>query len=428
MLMLEVAVALIFIVGYTGIALEDRLFVNKAATSLMLGAALWVIAAVVLPTYRLQEYLVETSADIFGLIIFLLTAMTLVEILIHYHFFDFIEYWLRKRGWTQHQLGWAVAVIAFVFSAFIDNLTTTIVAIQITRRMFTAKARLYIAVLVVIAANAGGAFSPIGDVTTLMLWFAKKFTAEQVIIQGFLPSLVLALVAAVLLLRKVDNAPAVQNKYSKNANNFNPSNTDWAVIIATLGSFLLPLLTAGIGLPPYMGLVAGLGLVWFLIDVARRARPQETHLKARIQKFFQQTDLESIQFFLGILLAVGALHALGVLDIATRWLLNDFPSEAQIVLAFVSFGVGSAVVDNVPLTAAVISSLPQIPAHLWVLLAIAVGTGGSLLAVGSAAGVIAMGMMQGLTFTKYLKIGTLPALLGFIAAMGAWIVQYWLFF
>jgi len=425
--MLELAVAVIFIVGYVGIALEDRLFVNKAATSLMLGAALWVIAALILPGHQAQEYLAETSVDIFGLIIFLLTAMTLVEILIHYHFFDYIEYWLCKKGWTQYQLGWAIATIAFVFSGFIDNLTTTIVAIQITRRMFTANARLYIAALVVIAANAGGAFSPIGDVTTLMLWFAKKFTAEQVILQGFLPSLVLALVAAVLLLRKVDKVSA-KHKKEHGDHEFHPSHTDWAVIIATSGSFLLPLLAAGLRLPPYMGLVAGLGMVWFLIDVAKRTRPQETHLKARIKKFFQQTDLESIQFFLGILLAVGALHALGVLDLAMMWLLDDFPSSEKIATAFVGLGLGSAIVDNVPMTAAVINSLTDIPATLWVLLAISVGTGGSLLVIGSAAGVIAMGMVPQLTFTKYLKIGTLPALLGFIAAIGVWIIQYWLFF
>ena len=424
--MLEIAVALIFVVGYIGIALEDRLFVNKAATSLMLGVALWVITAIALPENKVQQFLVETSSDIFGIIIFLLTAMTLVEILIHYHFFDYIEYWLRKRGWTQYQLGWAIATIAFIFSGFIDNLTTTIVAIQITKRMFTSKARLYIAALVVIVANAGGAFSPIGDVTTLMLWFAKKFTAEQVILQGFLPSLVLALVAAVLILRNVEKIPAIQKKRS--IDSFNPSHTDWAVIIAAVGSFLLPLLAAGIGLPPYMGLLAGLGLTWFLIDVARRARPQETHLKARIKKFFQQTDLESIQFFLGILLAVGALHALGILHIATTWLLDDFPSEAQVATAFIGFGVGSAVIDNVPLTAAAISSLFGIPSYLWVLLAIAVGTGGSLLAIGSAAGIIAMGMIEKLTFTKYLKIATMPALLGFIAAMVVWAGQYWLFF
>jgi Na+/H+ antiporter NhaD/arsenite permease-like protein len=423
--MIELAVTLIFIAGYTGIALEERLFVNKAATSLMLGVALWVIAAITLSPETIHEYLTHTSSDIFGLIIFLITAMTLVEILIHYHFFDYIEYWLRRKSWTQYQLGWAVAAMAFIFSAFLDNLTTTIVAIQITRRMFSYKARLYVAVLVVIVANAGGAFSPIGDVTTLMMWFAKKFTADQVIIQGFLPSLALALVATIMILSNVERIPAVEKKESST---FNPSHTDWVVIIATIGSFLLPLVAALVGLPPYMGLIAGLGFVWFLIDVAKRARPQETHLKARIKKFFQHTDLESIQFFLGILLAVGALHAMGVLDIATNFLLNDFSSDGQIAAAFIGLGIGSAIIDNVPLTAAVISSMPHISAYLWVLLAIAVGTGGSLLVIGSAAGVIAMGMMRRLSFTQYIKIGTLPALLGFIAAMIVWAIQYWIFF
>jgi Na+/H+ antiporter NhaD/arsenite permease-like protein len=422
--MAELFAASLFIAGYAAIAMEHRLLVNKAATSLVLGALLWVVAGLSLAPDELQHALSLVSVDIFGLIVFLLTAMTLVEILIHYRFFDYIERGLRRRSWTQYQLGWALAAIAFVFSAFIDNLTTTIVAIQIARRMFVSQTRLVIGALVVITANAGGSFSPIGDVTTLMLWFAKKFSAWEVIWQGFLPSLTLAIVASFILLQKVKNEP--NDDGSKNINmNVRSSRSDKIIISATLGSFLLPLGAAQIGLPPYMGLITGLGIVWLLIDLLKRARPQETHLQANIRRFFQQTDLESIQFFLGILLAVGALHALGILDIFTNIILGLDPSIERIFGAFVGLGIGSAIVDNVPLTAAVISTLDYVPSHLWVLLALAVGTGGSLLVIGSAAGVIAMGMMPELTFGKYLKIGTVPALLGFIAAMAVWVAQYY---
>ena len=422
--MAELFAASLFIAGYTVIAMEHKLFVNKAATSLVLAALLWVVAGVSLSPDELQHALSIVSVDVFGLIVFLLTAMTLVEILIHYRFFDYIERGLRRRSWTQYQLGWALAVIAFVFSAFIDNLTTTIVAIQIARRMFVSQTRLIIGALVIIVANAGGAFSPIGDITTLMLWFAKKFSAWEVLWQGFLPSLTLAVVASFILLQKVKKEPCVAESEGKNGNG-HASRSDKIIICATLGSFLLPLGAAQLGLPPYMGLMTGLGIVWLLIDLLKRARPQETHLQANIRRFFQQTDLESIQFFLGILLAVGALHALGLLDIFTNALLGLDPSIERLVASFIGLGVGSAIVDNVPLTAAIISTLDYVPSQLWVLLALAVGTGGSLLVIGSAAGVIAMGMMPELTFGKYLKIGTVPALLGFIAAMAVWLAQYY---
>jgi len=424
--MAELFAASLFIAGYAAIALERRLFVNKAAASLVLGALLWVVASVSLPGLEARAALREVSVDIFDLMVFLLTAMTLVEILIHYHFFDLIERWLRSRPWTQRRLAWAIAAIAFIFSGFLDNLTTTIVGIQIARRMFVDHLRLVMGALVVIAANAGGAFSPIGDVTTLMLWFAHKFTAETVLLQGFLPSLALALVASALMLRRVSTRPCTADCAPVSVPLL-MSRSDRTIIMATLGSFLLPLLAAGLHLPAYFGLIAGLGAVWLLIDVLKRARPQPTHLQADIKKFFQQTDLESIQFFLGILLAVGALHALGVLDAATHWLLGAVPSAGRIIISFIGLGVGSAVVDNVPLTAAAISTLESVPGPLWVLLTLMVGTGGSLLAIGSAAGVIAMGMLPELTFGKYLKLATVPAAAGFAAAILVWLLQYMLF-
>jgi Na+/H+ antiporter NhaD/arsenite permease-like protein len=198
--------------------------------------------------------------------------------------------------------------------------------------------------------------------------------------------------------------------------------------VVTLASFLLPLLAALFGLPPYMGLMAGLGVVWLLIDLAKRARPQPTHLQANIRSFFQQTDIESIQFFVGILLAVAALHALGILHFVTELLLGSTPGVERLITTFTSLGVLSAIVDNVPLTAAAISALGDISPHLWVLLALTVGTGGSLLVIGSAAGVIAMGMVPELTFGKYLKTATVPALLGFIASVGVWLAQTAIFY
>ncbi|MEX1111827.1 MAG: sodium:proton antiporter NhaD [Candidatus Andersenbacteria bacterium] len=419
------AIALsLFAAGYLAITMEHRIFVNKAAASLLLAVALWIVASFALPVAELRFFLAETSVDIFGLIIFLLTAMTLVEILVHYHLFDVLERWLRSRGWTTYHMSWALVMLTFVFSAILDNLTTTIVMIQIARRLFPKQELLAVGALLVIVANAGGAFSPIGDVTTLMLWFAGKFSASQIITQGFLPSIVMAAIPSYMILSHIHKKSRIPVDCD---HDFHPSRSDRAIMLVTLGSFLLPLAASFVGLPPYMGLLAGLGLVWVFIDFAKRARPQNTHLQASIHSFLQKTDIESLQFFIGILLAVGALHALGILHWMTDALLGSAPSWTRLVTAFVGLGLGSAVVDNVPLTAAAISALEGVSPSLWTLLAITVGTGGSLLVIGSAAGVVAMGMIQGMTFMKYFKIAAYPSLLGFLGAVVVWAVQYKLF-
>jgi Na+/H+ antiporter NhaD/arsenite permease-like protein len=419
--MAELLAAAIFGIGYVAISMEHRVLLNKAATSLLLAVVLWVIAGLVLPAEAVQLALVEAGADIFGLVIFLLAAMTLVEILVHYHLFDVLERFLRNRGWGTYQMGWAMVVMAFVFSAFIDNLTTTIVIIQIARRLFAKEDLLTIGALIVIVANAGGAFSPIGDVTTLMLWFAQKFSATEVIVQGVLPSLAMMAVVGTLMLSRVKTSQ--QPLQEDCCPPFRLSRSDRGVLAVTLGSFLLPLVAVVMGLPPYFGLLAGLGVVWMVIDAAKRARPQKTHLGVNIQRFLQKTDIESLQFFIGILLAVGALHALGVLDAVTDSLLGQAPSWVRLVAAFTGLGVGSAIVDNVPLTAAAISALEGVSSSLWVLLALTVGMGGSLLVIGSAAGVIAMGMLPEMSFGRYLRVATVPALVGFAAAIGTWLLQ-----
>lgn len=415
-----------FAAGYLVITLEHRLFLNKAASSLLLAVLLWAIAGVGLSGEIVQESLVHIGSDIFSLVIFLLASMTMIEILVHYHLFDVLEKWLRSRGWTIYQLGWGIATLTFFLSAVLDNLTATIVMIQIARRLFVKRDLLLVATLLIIASNAGGAFSPIGDVTTLMLWFARKFSTLEIIWAGILPSMVMVVVSGWLLLRPLDRKKIIGEDCVNGV--FYPSRSDKGIMILTLGSFLFPLVMTPLQLPPYMGRLLGLGLVWVAIDFAKRARPQETHLGANIRKFLQQTDIESLQFFVGILLSVGALHALGVLDWLTQTILGQAPSWGRLVGSFVGLGLASAVMDNVPLTAAAISALEGIPSSLWTLLAITVGTGGSLLIIGSAAGVITMGMVRQLTFGQYLKIGSWPALLGFSVAILVWMAQYRLFF
>jgi Na+/H+ antiporter NhaD/arsenite permease-like protein len=249
----------------------------------------------------------------------------------------------------------------------------------------------------------------------------RKYTAFQIIGMGLIPSLLTTYVAGLLLFRKIPKTTCADLECANGT--FKPSHSDTAIIITALVAFLLPLGASVINIPAYMGLLLGLGLVWVMIDFAKRARPQTTHLQANIQKFMQQTDIESIQFFIGILLSVGALNALGVLQTLTHTILGAAPTTWRIAEAFVGIGFASAIVDNIPLTAAAINSLPAIPANLWVLLALCVTSGGSLLIIGSASGVVATGMIKELSFGKYFKVGFVPALLGFSAGIITWVVE-----
>ncbi len=417
--------SILFVLGYGAIAFEQRLFINKAASALILAAALWVIASLTIPFDILQEHVTAASSDQFGLVVFLLTSMTLVEVLLHYRFFDVIEARLRARGWNRRTLGWAIAGLTFLFSMLVPNFTATIVGIQIMRRFFPKKELIAMAALIIIAANAGGAFSPIGDVVTLLLWFGKKFGAGELLAQGALPAVALTMTSGILLLRTIGRSAAITPANGETLSA--PSRSEWAIIIATLCSFILPLAAAAFHLPPYMGLLIGLGIVWSMIDLAKVIRPKTSHLEARIDHFFRQSDLESIQFFVGILLSVAALNALGLLDIATQWLLGTTPSLTRLVADFTGLGLVSAVMDNVPLTAAAISAVHNVSSPLWVLFSLTIGTGGSILVIGSAAGVVAMGMLDELEFGNYMKVAAWPALAGFAAGILVWLLQYWLF-
>lgn len=419
----EILAACLFAVGYVAITLEHKLFLNKAAASMMLAVALWVIAGVTLPAARVEEALMQSGSDIFGIVIFLLCAMTLVEILVHYHAFDVVEKWLRRWKVNLYQLGWIFAFMTYAMSTFIANLTITIVVIQLARRFFPAKYLLPLAALVVIASNVGGSFSPIGDVNTLMLWFAGKFSAFEVIRLGFVPSFLGMCVASGLLLRCIPKTE-MPLECCNECHNF--SHSEGTVVYMTFGAFLLPLVASFFQIPAYMGLLLGLGAVWMLIDIAKRKRPYETHLQANIKEFMQKTDIECILFFVGILLAVAALNVLGVLDVFTHALLGSSASVMRTAAAFVGFGFASSVIDNVPLTAAAISSLHNIASSLWVLLALSVTVGGSLTIIGSASGVVAMGMIKELTFGKYMKLATIPALIAFAVIILAWMAEAFL--
>ena len=413
---------LVFVVGYAGIALEHRVKLSKSAIALFMGAVLWLIVAVAgIPT--IEEDIFRTGSDIFSIVVFLLAAMSLIEILVHYKFFDLLRGKLFQMHLDEQKQFLLIALITFFLSAFLDNLTTTIVMIQIARRFFKGENMLITTGAIVVAANAGGAFSPIGDVTTIMLWFAHKYTALEIIKIGFLPSITLWAVTIGFMYRRIrgetrDTANEIITKLNA---------TEKFVIGLIIISFLLPVAMNLFKLPPYMGLVIGLGMVWLVIDLFKRFTTHPTHLEASIEEFIKKTDIPSLKFFIGILLAVGALHSLGLLHVLAGIVYGDHPAFGTMVAGNIGLGLLSAILDNVPLTAMAIQILQTDQTSLWVLLALSVGTGGSLLVIGSAAGVVAMGMVKELNFAKYFRIVFLPGILGYIAGITVWYLQYLVF-
>lgn len=422
--MAALVASIVFIFGYALIALESKIRVNKSAWALAMGGMLWVILGLADSTAAHNE-MVHVAFDIFNIVVFLLAAMSLVEILVHYRIFDVIREKIFKFHPTDSQQFVVLTGLAFFFSAIIDNLTTTIVMLVMAQKFMRGRNLLVTAVGIVIAANAGGAFSPIGDVTTIMLWLAGKFEASQIILQGFIPSLVLYVVMLLMMRSQI-----VESGYDQAPTKIvRPLAVSEKIIISLVGiSFILPIVVKFIGLPPVMGLLLGLGITWIAIDAMKVLVPDEkTHMTASIEALIQKTDIASIKFFIGILLAVSALGILGILEHVSLWIYGADQSMWRVIFGNTVLGAVSSFLDNIPLTAIAIEMLEVQTTGLWVLLALAVGTGGSLLSLGSAAGVVAMGMIKDLTFEKYFKIGFWPALVSFLACVAAWGAQSLLF-
>jgi Na+/H+ antiporter NhaD/arsenite permease-like protein len=436
-------ILVIFVLGYVLITLEHRYYIHKAVTAALLGATLWGIIAI-MGGGGIEQATEKTGSEIFSLIMFLLVAMTLVEVLTHYGFFDYIRAKILGLGFGDYRQFWIIGIVTFFLSAVVDNLTATLVMLAIATRFFKGKSLLIVVSGIVIAANAGGAWSPIGDVTTIMLWLAKKFTASEIMLWGFLPSMSLFVVSMLMLSKGVSK----ERKDDVTEEEISISRSEWTVIFLALASFGLPLVAHQIGLPPYFGLLFGLGIVGFAIAIFRRLHHVNnvtdiadsifvdeivkettisTHLTAEIDKKFANTDIAALVFFAGILLSVSALDHVGILEKASASLLGETPSIWRIFFGTSILGMFSAIVDNIPLTAAAMQIITVTDPAIWVLLALAVGTGGSLLVIGSAAGVVAMGQIKELRFFDYIKIATFPAFVGYAVALGVWLVEYYIF-
>jgi Na+/H+ antiporter NhaD/arsenite permease-like protein len=418
----------LFCLGYFLITLEQKFSTHKSAIALTLGGVLWLLAAVQLrdDEHKLEHSLAHAGSEIFNIVAFLLAALALIEILVHYRLFDLIRAKLIKLKVNDRQQFIVIITLTFFFSAVLDNIAITIAMLQIARRFFTGKNMIIAAAGIVIAANAGGAWSPIGDVTTILLWLAEKFTATEVIKYAFFPCLALIIVAGTLLYRQLDDTSFLKREKD---DTLKLSRGEKLVITSALASFTFPLLMSFVGLPPYMGLLLGLGLTWMIIEYAKHASKgqNETHMSADIDKLIQSVDLSSVKYIMGILLAVLALASLGVLAWVSNAVVGGSPSETHLVLTNIGLGFLSGIVDNASLVAIAIQTLPMTDPELWALTAIAAGNGGSLMIIASAAGVVAMGGYKQLTVGNYFKVATIPALLGLLAAFAVWYLQFILF-
>jgi Na+/H+ antiporter NhaD/arsenite permease-like protein len=425
---MEGLLVLIFFVGYAAIVMEYKLSINKSASALLTGVLCWTIVALVSTNIEeTQNHLNEHLSEIAGILFFLMGAMTIVELIATYGGFEIITDKITTT--SQSRLLWIISMITFFMSALLDNLTTTIVMVALVSKIVhDSKLRLMYVGLIVIAANAGGAWSPIGDVTTTMLWIGGQISTICIISQLFLPSFISLLIPTYVLstqMKGVLTKPLRNKENTKNAHgDFGKKTIFWVGLIGLLS---VPVFKSLTHLPPFMGMLLALGAIWVVSEWL--VKDKEEHVKSTLSIFrvIEKIDLPSILFFLGILLSVGALQTMGMLTSAADWLSDNLKNQTVVVTVI---GLLSAIVDNVPLVAAAMGmyGLEQFPMDdpFWELLAFCAGTGGSILIIGSAAGVAAMGIAK-IEFFWYLKKMSWLALIGYFAGIGVFLLQKMIF-
>ncbi len=412
----------VFVLGYILIAFEHSLNINKAASALVTGVLCWTIYILSeSDTHHINEALLHQSGEIASILFFLLGAMTIVELIDSHDGFDIITQKIKTR--SKRRLLFIVAVLTFFLSALLDNLTTAIVMTSLCSKLLREKEdRLWFAGMIVIAANAGGAWSPLGDVTTTMLWIGGQITAMNIIKTLFIPSIAVCLLPMLIIGNRFKGqqfAPLMVSDPAKS------DAKDGKVVLFFGVGFLLfvPLFKTATHLPPFMGMLLALGLIWIITTFIHKRKSPELAQKLTVAKALQKIDTPSILFFLGILLAVSALQQVGILGNMAAFLSQSLKND---YLIGTSLGLLSALVDNVPLVAASqgMYDLTTYPTdhNFWEFLALTTGTGGSAIIIGSAAGVAVMGIEQ-VNFMWYLKkIGWL-ALLGFIVGIAVFLLQ-----
>ncbi len=446
-----ILMVVVFVLGYTAIALEHPLKIDKAASALIIGTLCWVFyimgAEEILnlgfsPTWdsflaahpeahgihAIHDFIVEYEiihhiGEIGEILFFLLGAMTIVEVVDQHEGFKIITDKIKTTN--KVKLLWILSFLTFFMSALLDNLTTTIVLVALLRKLIDDKhTRWFFASMVVLAANAGGAWSPIGDVTTIMLWIGGQVTALKIVEGVLLPSLVCMIVPLTILsftMKGTVSRPALDDE------DFDYTTPGERIIFLTIGVgglLFIPVFKTVTHLPPYMGMLLSLGIIWVVGEIIHRNKPVEIKNKLKVVAILQRVDVPTVLFFLGILSAVAALQSAGHLSILSRFLDTNL---GNIYLINLAIGMLSSVVDNVPLVAGAMGMYPIAEAGatgysaffvqdgaFWEFLAYTAGTGGSMLIIGSAAGVAAMGLEK-IDFIWYLKKISWLALIGYLS-------------
>ncbi|MBI4847152.1 MAG: sodium:proton antiporter NhaD [Nitrospirae bacterium] len=417
--------AVIFVLCYAIIALEYPLKINKSATALIAAGLMWTLYSFASPlgvhavTGQLTEKLAETAAIVF----FLIGAMTIVEVTDAHGGFEVITSRIKATKMTS--LLWIIGFITFFLSAILDNMTTTIVMAALMKRLLKDnKERIFFAGIIVIAANAGGAWSPMGDVTTTMLWIGGQITTGKIMQGVFIASVInmmVPLIIASFMLKGSVVSPEKDGHASVATSQFEKN----LMFFMGMGCLIfVPVFKAVTHLPPYLGILLALGVLWLVGELLHRNKPEEDFESLTLAKALRRIDMASVVFFIGILLAVASLSANGMLPALAQWLDVKLGNQSLIVIVI---GLVSAIVDNIPLVAASMGMYPlaQFPtdSFIWEFLAYCAGTGGSILIIGSAAGVAAMGLEKIEFFWYARRIGPL-ALIGYLSGATAYLIQY----
>jgi Na+/H+ antiporter NhaD/arsenite permease-like protein len=450
----------VFVLGYVAIALEHPLKVDKAASALIIGTLCWVFyilgAEDILhlgfsPAWEkflalhpdahglhaMHEFIVESEiihhlGEIGEILFFLLGAMTIVEVVDQHEGFKIITDKIKTTN--KVKLLWILSVLTFFMSALLDNLTTTIVMVALLRKLIDDKqTRWFFASMVVLAANAGGAWSPIGDVTTIMLWIGGQITTLKIIEGVILPSLICMIAPLTILsfsMKGNVNRPDVQENDIEYTTSFERS---LFLALGVGGLLFVPIFKTATHLPPYMGMLLSLGVLWVVGEIVHRNKPSEIKNKLKVTAVLRKIDTPTVFFFLGILSAVAALQSAGHLNILAQFLDEKL---GNIFLIDLAIGVLSSIVDNVPLVA---GAMGMYPVHeigvtgyqaffvqdgaFWEFLAYTAGTGGSILIIGSAAGVAAMGLEK-IDFIWYLKKISWLAIIGYLAGAAVYYIEF----
>jgi len=420
------AVVVIFVIAYAAIALEHPIKINKSASALIGAGLLWTVYAVMSGDHALVgQQLNESLASTAQIVFFLLGAMTIVEVVDAHDGFEVIT--SRIKTSKLSLLMWLVGFVTFFLSAVLDNLTTTIVMISLMKKLLDKQEdRLFFAGMIVVAANAGGAWSPIGDVTTTMLWIGGQITSLA-IIKGVLVASLINLIVPFLVTsymlrgRKVVAPARVEETGLLQTTDFERN----LIFFLGLGILVMvPVFKTLTHLPPFMGILFGLGILWLVGNIIHRHKDGDEKQHLTLAQALKNIDMGSIVFFIGILLSVATLEHTHILTALARWM-DQIVGRQDLIVTII--GLASAIVDNVPLVAASMGmyDLAQFPpdSFLWEFMAYCAGTGGSILIIGSAAGVAAMGL-EHIHFFWYVKRISGLALLGYFSGIGAYLLQY----